>query len=69
MTGEKGIYNPQNGILQMTENVVVYQGNNHVSGDTATINLETGESSLIPKEKSKRVKGRLIPEELKGLSE
>lgn len=70
VTGEKGIYNPQTGEIVVTENVVLYQGNSHMAGEKATLNMNTGESHLIPKQdtsqKSGRIRGTLIPTELKG---
>ena len=71
LTGNKGVYNPQTGAIVITENVVLYQGNSHISGEQATLNLKTGENTLVPHkgtaEKSGRVHGTLIPTELKGL--
>lgn len=71
LTGEKGIYTPKTKEIVVTENVVLYQGNNRMEGEQATLNMSTGESHLIPKKgttaKPGRVKGRLLPTELKGL--
>ena len=69
ITGNKGVYNPQTGEIVMSENVVLYQGKNHISGETATLNLNTGVSKITPKKQGQsggRVKGTLIPSELKG---
>lgn len=68
ITGNRGIYNPKTGIVEMTGNVVLYQGSSHIDGDKATLNLITGESNLTPKttpEQSGRIKGTLVPKELK----
>jgi len=71
VTGGKGVYNPKSGEIVVTENVVLYQGNSHMAGEKATLNMITGESHLVPKkgadQKEGRVKGTLIPTELKGL--
>ena len=70
VTGGHGVYNPKTGIIVMHDNVTFYQGGSHITGDKATINLTTGESDLVPKKttsgKPERVRGRLIPTELKG---
>lgn len=69
ITGNKGVYNPQTGEIIMSENVILYQGKNHIAGETATLNLNTGVSKITPKKQGQsggRVKGTLIPSELKG---
>ncbi|MBO7258399.1 MAG: hypothetical protein J6V11_05635, partial [Alphaproteobacteria bacterium] len=69
ITGNKGVYNPQTGEIVMSENVILYQGKNHIAGETATLNLNTGISKITPKKQDQsnsRVKGTLIPSELKG---
>ena len=69
-TGDYGTYDPKTGIITMRGNVTFSQGNSHITGDKATINLTTGESDLVPQKaadgKPERVRGRLIPTELKG---
>ena len=70
VTGGKGVYTPSNGEVVVTENVILYQGNSHMAGEKAILNMITGESRLIPKktagQKAGRVKGTLLPTELKG---
>ena len=70
VTGGHGVYDPKTGIITMRDHVTFYQGGSHITGDKATINLTTGESDLVPKKtqngKPDRVRGRLIPTELKG---
>ena len=71
VTGKKGVYDPQSGIIVVTEDVVLHQGNSHMEGEKATLNMVTGESNLVPKKgstdgKKNRVRGRLIPTEMKG---
>ena len=70
VTGGKGVYTPKTGIIVVTENVILYQGNNHIEGEQATLNMNTGESRIIPKKgtasKPGRVRGTLFPTELKG---
>jgi len=70
VTGEHGIYDPGKGIIMMMDNVVLYQGDSHMDGETATINLNTGESTLVPKtqsaNQSTRVRGKLNPTDFKG---
>jgi lipopolysaccharide transport protein LptA len=71
ITGDHGIYDPQKGTIVMTDNVTLFQGENQISGKTATLNLATGENTLVPDEKADsptgRIKGRLLPTELKGM--
>ena len=70
VVGGRGVYDPQTGDIVVTENVTLYQGNSHLSGEKATLNLNTGVSRLIPKKgagkETGRVRGTLIPTELKG---
>ena len=70
ITGDTGIYDPQKGTITMTDNVVLFEGNSHLAGQTATLNLNTGESTLVPVQSTTgqtgRIKGRLLPAELKG---
>ncbi len=63
MTGDKGTYIPATKKMFMEGNVVLSQGNNHVKGNKATLDLITGESDL---KSTGRIKGQLIPNELKG---
>ena len=69
ITGDKGIYDPQKGTVSMTGNVILYQGGSHVAGDKAVLNLNTGESTLSPgkKQTQTRVKGTLVPADMKGI--
>ena len=69
ITGNTGLYDPQKGTITMTGNVVLYQGASHVTGDKAVLDLNTGESTLTPgkKQTSKRVKGTLVPADMKGI--
>jgi lipopolysaccharide transport protein LptA/LPS export ABC transporter protein LptC len=66
ISGDKGVYNPQTNVIEMTGNVVLTQGQNKAYGSTATLNLQTGVSSLTAKENNKpaRIKGQLIPSDL-----
>lgn len=69
MTGDKGIYDPRSETLKMVGNVVLYQGPNRLEGDLATVNLKTGESTLVPRQKSisgkpERIRGQLLPSSL-----
>lgn len=69
VVGGHGVYDPKTGDIVVTENVTLYQGESHISGEKATLNLNTGVSRLIPKKgagKEARVRGTLIPTELKG---
>ena len=67
ITGDTGVYNPRTHQIEMTDNVVLTQGSNKVYGSTAKLNLQTGISSLTAKENNKpaRIKGQLIPSDLK----
>lgn len=68
ISGQKGVYNPQTGIIEMTEQVVLSQGQNKAYGAKARLNLRTGLSSLTSEktlDKPARVKGQLIPSTLK----
>lgn len=66
ISGDNGIYNPHTNVIEMTGNVILTQGQNKAYGSTATLNLQTGISSLIAKENNKpaRIKGQLIPSDL-----
>ena len=69
MTGDKGIYNPQTGIINMTGNVIMYQGDNQAKGDTATFNLNTGKSSLNATQTGNqpaRIRGTFIPAKIQS---
>lgn len=67
ITGKYGVYIPSKSLIEMNENVRLYQGDSHIDGSVATLNLATGESSLTPlSENNGRIKGKLIPAELKG---
>ena len=47
----------------MTGNVLLRQGSHSIRGDKATLNLATGKSDLISKE---RITGTIMPDALKG---
>lgn len=72
MTGDKGVYDPRSTMVEMTGNVFLYQGRNYLEGDKATLDMTTGESTLVPKasktqdktENSGRVRGQLLPADL-----
>lgn len=69
ITGDKGSYDPRSEIMQMVGNVILYQGPNRLEGDTATVNLKTGESILVPRQnqdtkQSERIRGQLLPSSL-----
>ena len=63
MVGDKGTYTPATKKIFMEGNVILSQGGNHINGDKATLDLKTGESDL---KSTGRIKGQLIPTELKG---
>ena len=63
MTGDKGTYTPSSKKIFMEGNVVLSQGSNMIKGDKATLDLKTGESDL---KATGRIKGQLIPDQLKG---
>ena len=63
MTGDKGTYYPATRKMFMEGNVVLSQGDNVVTGDKANLDLMSGESDL---KSSGRIKGQLIPTQLKG---
>lgn len=63
--GDSGIYMPLTEAMEMTGNVRLYQGNSFVSGQKATLNMETGESHLLTNENKGRIKGSLSPSDLK----
>lgn len=68
IVGQQGIYMPATGIIEMTKNVVLSQGDNKAYGDVAKLNLRTGLSSLTAtktQSKPARIKGQLIPADLK----
>ena len=63
LTGDKGTYIPATKKILMEGNVVLRQGNNILKGDKATLDLLSGESDL---KAAGRIKGQLIPNDLKG---
>ena len=63
MTADKGTYIPATKKILMEGNVILKQGNNVLKGDKATLDLLSGESDL---KATGRIKGQLIPNELKG---
>lgn len=72
ITGDHGLYDPRSTMVEMTGNVVLHQGRNYLEGDRATLDMTTGESTLVPKksqmpggsETSGRVRGQLLPADL-----
>ncbi len=62
ISGDNGIYNPQSKLAEVVGNVVITQGNHKMYGNKAVMNMETGKSELI----SDRIKGQLMPSEVKG---
>lgn len=68
ITGDHGLYDPKKGTIVMDGHVVLHQGDSHMNGETATINMNTGEGTLTPKkgQKATRIRGRLIPQDFKG---
>ncbi len=65
--GDCGEYDPSTGLVTTTGNVFLSEGNTKAHGETATLNLNTGVSTLNggASEKSNgRVKGSLIPAEI-----
>jgi len=62
ISGDKGIYNSQTKIAEIEGNVVITQGGHKMQGNKAIINMETGKSELI----SDRIKGQLLPGDIKG---
>jgi len=65
ISGEQGVYDPLTQKMEMVGNVRLYQGQSFVSGEKATLDMKTGESHLLTKEQKGRIKGTLIPEDLK----
>ena len=62
ITGEKGIYLPESGKMEVSGNVVLKQGNTHMKGEKMDLNLKTGISTLNASEKqNNRIKGQLMP--------
>ena len=68
--GGYGIYNPTTKMVDLYDNVRLKQGNSILNGDWASLNLETGISTLKSKEKDQgRIKGSLIPTDFEQESE
>ncbi len=65
IAGDYGEYNPLTEEMEMTGNVRLYQGSSFVTGQKATLNMQTGESRLWNSEQQGRVKGTLSPNDLK----
>jgi len=65
ITGDNGNYNPLTEEMEMTGHVRLYQGKSFVSGEKAILNMKTGESRLLTKERKGRIKGTLNPDDLK----
>ena len=68
ITGKHAVYDPNKGIIVIDGNVVLYQGDSHMNGETATIDMNTGEGTLVPTkgQKTTRIRGRLNPQDFKG---
>lgn len=68
VTGKHGIYDPNKEVIVMDGDVILYQGDSQMIGSTATIDMKTGEGTLIPEkgEKATRIRGRLNPQDFKG---
>ena len=64
VSGDKGVYNAQTKIAEIEGNVEITQGGHKMQGNKAIINMETGKSELI----SDRIKGQLVPKDIKGES-
>lgn len=68
--GGYGIYNPTTKMVDLYDNVRLKQGNSILNGEWASLNLETGISTLKSKEKDQgRIKGSLIPTDFEQESE
>lgn len=68
ITGKTGVYNPMTSLITMVDDVVLTQGKNVARGTKVSLNLLTGVSSLTATNKEgkkERVKGTLIPADLK----
>ncbi len=65
ISGERGIYTPKSGRIDVYENVQLKQGAQEAQGSHAYLNLNTGVGALTgPAEPSGRVRGSLLPSEL-----
>ncbi len=63
--GDVGEYDPKTGLVKMTGHVFLSEGETRAHGETATLNLNTGVSTLNGANNSNgRVKGSLIPAEM-----
>ncbi len=65
--GDRGEYDPKTGLVTTIGNVFLAEGNTKAHGETATLNLNTGVSTLnggASENKNGRVKGSLIPAEV-----
>ena len=60
--GQHGVYSVEEGRIDLAGGVVLNQGNNVVTGETLTMNLETGVSK-VSGAGSTRVQGLFVPEE------
>ncbi|MDE0391522.1 MAG: lipopolysaccharide transport periplasmic protein LptA [Rhodospirillales bacterium] len=60
--GQNGVYDVEQGRIDLAGGVVLHQGNNIVEGETLTMNLETG-VSRVSGAGSTRVHGLFVPEE------
>ena len=65
ITGSEGTYNPLSEEMEMNGNVYLYQGKSFTQGEKATLNMKTGDSHLLTSSKQDRIKGTLLPEDLK----
>jgi len=62
----RAFYRPQNGHVELFDNVIIEQGQNKLFGDYAQTNLNTGISKIVSKNKTSRVHGTF--KKLKQLS-
>ena len=69
ITGNEGRYNPLTEEMEMIGNVRLYQGKSFVTADKAILNMNTGESHLQNNSDSARIKGSLLPSDLKKRDE
>ncbi len=72
VTGDRGDYDAETGIVTVTGSVKMTRGNNQLDGGYAVVNLDTGISKLFPAPPGaaagadSRVKGLFVPERNEG---
>ena len=54
------VYNKNNNLITLKENVEIIKENTTISGDIGITNLKTGKSKIIGKGKNKRAKGKFL---------